>query len=124
FAGDILTLKFQSNKDLESFKTAAGASDILRNAINEVLGVQVRFKAEISETPAPAEPAQKQPETKPIEKLEPEPGEIAEPVAAVVAAPVEKTRKSPMVDESTRYGESLLREMLGAEPIADKNGGK
>jgi hypothetical protein len=29
-----------------------------------------------------------------------------------------------MVDESARYGESLLREMLGAEPIVDKNAGK
>jgi hypothetical protein len=29
-----------------------------------------------------------------------------------------------MVDESARYGESLLREVLGAEPIIDKNAGK
>jgi hypothetical protein len=33
-----------------------------------------------------------------------------------------KSRNSKMVDEDARYGESLLREMLGAEPMTDKNG--
>jgi hypothetical protein len=52
--------------------------------------------------------------------------------AAEDSAPVEETvtekpaetksRNSGMADESARYGESLLREMLGAEPMQDKNG--
>ena len=42
--------------------------------------------------------------------------EVAEPVAET------KSRNSGMADESARYGESLLREMLGAEPMQDKNG--
>jgi hypothetical protein len=29
-----------------------------------------------------------------------------------------------MVDEEARYGESLLREMLGAEPVEDKKNGR
>ena len=54
-----------------------------------------------------------------VEEPEPEPEEVAAEVA-VQDAP--KSRNSNMVDESARYGESLLREMLGAEPISDKNG--
>ncbi|MEY4437014.1 MAG: hypothetical protein RL100_478 [Actinomycetota bacterium] len=127
FTDDVLTLKFLSQKDLDSFKNASGASDALRACINDVLGVQVKFRAQVPEaaeqpaapTPPPAAPAV---ETKPIavvEESEPEPEEV-EPEAPVQEAP--KSRNSKMVDESARYGESLLREMLGAEPIADKNG--
>ncbi len=45
-----------------------------------------------------------------------------EPAAAEEPAPETKSRNSGMADESARYGESLLREMLGAEPMQDKNG--
>jgi DNA polymerase-3 subunit gamma/tau len=38
------------------------------------------------------------------------------------AAPESKSRNS-MVDEDARYGESLLREMLGAEPMQDPKAG-
>jgi DNA polymerase-3 subunit gamma/tau len=151
FADEILTLKFLSQNDLDAFKNASGASDILRKAIVEVLGVQVKFKAQI-EAGAPAAPAAPvaaaapAPKTSPIaivhtespEDYEPEPEEdepvvqveppkrAAEPVSP--AAPNEKAvpakSRNGMVDESARYGESLLREMLGAEPIIDKNAGK
>jgi DNA polymerase-3 subunit gamma/tau len=127
FTDDVLTLKFLSQKDLDSFKNASGASDALRACINDVLGVQVKFRAQVPDaaeqpaapTPPPAAPAV---ETKPIavvEESEPEPEEV-EPEVPAQEAP--KSRNSNMVDESARYGESLLREMLGAEPIADKNG--
>jgi DNA polymerase-3 subunit gamma/tau len=46
FADEILTLKFLSQNDLDAFKNASGASDILRKAIFDVLGVQVKFKAQ------------------------------------------------------------------------------
>jgi DNA polymerase-3 subunit gamma/tau len=152
FADEILTLKFLSQNDLDAFKNASGASDILRKAIFDVLGVQVKFKAQI-EAATPAAPVapviaaapvtQASPKTSPIaivhteapDDYEPEP-EDDEPVvrveppkstsqaqAAPVAEEPAKTRNG-MVDESTRYGESLLREMLGAEPIIDKNAGK
>jgi DNA polymerase-3 subunit gamma/tau len=148
FADEILTLKFLSQNDLDAFKNSSGASDILRKAIFDVLGVQVKFKAQIDATPptpqvasAPAPAAA--PKTAPIavvhtespDDYEPEP-EYDEPVVQVEppkaakpadepapAAEPEKTRNG-MVDESARYGESLLREMLGAEPIVDKNAGK
>ena len=150
FADEILTLKFLSQNDLDAFKNSSGASDILRKAIFDVLGVQVKFKAQIDATPptppvAPAAAPAAAPKTAPIavvhtespDDYEPEPeydepavqveppkaAKPAEEPAAAPAAEPEKTRNS-MVDESARYGESLLREMLGAEPIVDKNAGK
>ena len=151
FSDEILTLKFLSQNDLDAFKNASGASDILRKAIFDVLGIQVKFKAQIDAsvptppvTPAPAVAAS-QPKTSPIPIVhteapddfedEPEddepafqiepPKAVAEPVepkAAEAKAPAKS--RNGMVDESARYGESLLREMLGAEPIVDKNAGK
>ena len=124
YTDDVLTLKFLSQKDLDSFKNASGASEVLRSAILDVLGVQVKFKAQIDAQEQPA-PAVVKVETTPIEvvkEVEPEP--VAEEVVAEPAAPVaeSKPRNSGMADESARYGESLLREMLGAEPMQDKNG--
>jgi DNA polymerase-3 subunit gamma/tau len=125
FTGDVLTLKFLSQKDLDSFKNASGASEVLRGAIMEVLGVQVKFKAQIdakAEEVAPPEAATGDTtvplkvETTPIAVIEPEIEEVAE------EGPEQKSRNSGMADESARYGESLLREMLGAEPMQDKNG--
>jgi 3-oxoacyl-ACP reductase-like protein len=43
---------------------------------------------------------------------------VASAPAAAKAAPAAKFTRN----EDERYGESLLREMLGAKPIADKNG--
>ena len=155
FADEILTLKFLSQNDLDAFKNASGASDILRKAIAEVLGIQVKFKAQIeastpvasapaASTPAPAasqapgvsQAPAAQAKTAPInivhteapDDYEPE-REDDEPVVQVEAPkavePAEPAKsRNGMVDESARYGESLLREMLGAEPIADKNAGK
>jgi DNA polymerase-3 subunit gamma/tau len=129
FTGDVLTLKFLSQKDLDSFKNASGASEVLRGAIMDVLGVQVKFKAQIDakqEDAAPVAPvvAPVKVETTPIAVVEETAAPAAEEAAEEVAEPVAETksRNSGMADESARYGESLLREMLGAEPMQDKNG--
>ena len=79
-------------------------------------------------SPAPAaEPAPVVKEAPVVRKIDQHapPAEATEPESAEAPAeePV-KSRNSSLVDESARYGESLLREMLGAEPIIDKNGGK
>jgi DNA polymerase-3 subunit gamma/tau len=127
YTGDVLTLKFLSQKDLDSFKNASGASEVLRGAIMDVLGVQVKFKAQIDAQEQPA-PVVAKVETTPIEVVaEPDveiSAEVAEePVDEVVKEVAEKkSRNSGMADESARYGESLLREMLGAEPMQDKSG--
>jgi DNA polymerase-3 subunit gamma/tau len=49
-----------------------------------------------------------------------EKSKIAEP--SKPAEPEAKSRNG-MVDEEARYGESLLREMLGAEPLQDPKAG-
>jgi DNA polymerase-3 subunit gamma/tau len=136
FEGDVLTLRFASQKDLDQFKTPQGGADAVRKAIHDLLGVQVRFKAQVAESTNPpttpvavqaapavapvAAPAQ---ESAPAVEL-PEPPvdePEAEPAAPVEAEPAAEESKFQR-NEDERYGESLLREMLGAKPINDKNG--
>ena len=119
--GDVLTLRFASNYDLESFKGEAGAPDVLRKAIQDEFGIVFKFKPMMEATAAPA------PVTTPV------PVVAAAPVVAevVAAAPEpddepEEPEEEPAaqsrnakVDEDARYGESLLREILGAEPLDD-----
>ena len=140
FDGDVLTLRFASQKDLDAFKTAGGGADALRKAIVQVLGVTVRFKAQIageteqatpqSAAPAASAPANDQalpPSEPPIEEPEvdeppveaPDPEPDFEPVAETTP---EQPAKFANLDDGERYGESLLRDMLGATPINDKNG--
>jgi DNA polymerase-3 subunit gamma/tau len=114
---DVLTLKFLSQKDLDSFKSDSRSTDALRKAIFAVLGIQVKFRphveegAELTSTSDEAAPA-----TTVIPVVEQEASQASEPKAA-------PTSRNSMVNEDTRYGESLLREVLGAEPIQDPKAG-
>jgi DNA polymerase-3 subunit gamma/tau len=92
FDGDVLTLRFASNYDVESFKTEAGAPDVLRKAIEEEFGIVVKFKPQLSEAQATS-------------------------VTASVPVVEETPSRNANVNEDARYGESLLREILGAEPL-------
>jgi DNA polymerase-3 subunit gamma/tau len=76
-------------------------------------------------------PVASEPELPEADEQEPVEAEAEEPELPVVDEPdaepafeaeaeAPKSRNSHMVDESARYGESLLREMLGAKPIDDK----
>ena len=114
-SGDVLTLKFLSQKDLDGFKADSRSTDALRKAIFAVLGLQVKFKPHVEESGGEvvAEAA-----------AEVHPPTTAIPVvkAEEPAAPEAKSRNG-MVNEEARYGESLLREMLGAEPMQDPKAG-
>jgi DNA polymerase-3 subunit gamma/tau len=106
--GDVLTLRFASNYDLESFKGEAGAPDVLRNAIEAEFGIVFKFKPMMEATP------------------EPKAAPVTAPVAEVAEAEPEEPEEEPAsesrntkVNEEARYGESLLREILGAEPLDD-----
>jgi DNA polymerase III subunit gamma/tau len=46
---DVLTLKFLSQKDLDSFKADSRSTDALRKAIFSVLGIQVKFRPHVDE---------------------------------------------------------------------------
>jgi DNA polymerase III subunit gamma/tau len=116
---DVLTLKFLSQKDLDSFKADSRSTDALRKAIFAVLGIQVKFRphieegAEVASVTEQAEPATT---VIPVVEEKQEMEEVAEPKAAPIS-------RNSMVNEDTRYGESLLREVLGAEPIQDPKAG-
>lgn len=114
-SGDVLTLKFLSHKDLDGFKADSRSTDALRKAIFAVLGLAVKFKPHVEESAGEvvAEAA-----------VDAHPPTTAIPVvkAEEPAAPESKSRNG-MVNEEARYGESLLREMLGAEPMQDPKAG-
>jgi DNA polymerase III subunit gamma/tau len=114
-SGDVLTLKFLSQKDLDGFKADSRSTDALRKAIFAVLGLQVKFKPHVEESDGVvvAEAA-----------ADAHPPTTAIPVvkAEEPSAPEAKSRNG-MVNEEARYGESLLREMLGAEPMQDPKAG-
>lgn len=210
FSDGVLTLRFGSNKELDSFKNQAGAPDTLRSAIRKVLGVEVKFKPLIGDAkpvnapasatavraaapaaPAPAtsvlaEPAAAAPAglssaaaraaavaagitpTQPAPKITAPPAakvdrataaaaaakaapavaapqvaaaaEAAPPVAAPpgaapvaqpsIAEPAAVTEQiatfepEPPAEEDARYGESLVRELLGGVPIDDPKNGR
>jgi DNA polymerase III subunit gamma/tau len=114
---DVLTLKFLSQKDLDSFKADSRSTDALRKAIFAVLGIQVKFRPHIEEDAEVASVTeQSEPATTAIPVVEKEVSEAPE----VKSAP---TSRNSMVNEEARYGESLLREVLGAEPIQDPKAG-
>jgi DNA polymerase-3 subunit gamma/tau len=109
--GDVLTLRFASNYDLENFKGEVGAPDVLRKAIENEFGVVFKFKPLMevkAEAPVTA--------SSPVVAVEPEPEPEVESEPEKKAAPESRNTK---VDEEARYGESLLREILGAEPLDD-----
>ena len=108
FEGDVLTLLFQSNRDVEAFKNSGGAAEVLRKVIREQTGVTVKYRAKIAE--APQKPA-------PPPKIEPnDPDEFTEPEEHEDP----KTEQLPQTD-STPTGEFMLREVLGAKPIKGEN---
>ncbi|NDH64965.1 MAG: DNA polymerase III subunit gamma and tau [Microbacteriaceae bacterium] len=139
FTEDVLTLRFASQNDLESFKSAGQAPDILREAIRTELGVTVKFKPHVDAPAAPASAAAaapvetapaapttpialvEEPKAAPAEAeeakvTEPEPAPPAEPKASA------KSRKADIPDDE-RYGESILRE-FGATPLDNPSGGR
>ena len=114
---DVLTLKFLSQKDLDSFKSDSRSTDALRKAIFAVLGIQVKFRPHIEEGAEVASVTeQAEPATTVIPVVEQEVSEASEAKSA-------PSSRNSMVNEEARYGESLLREVLGAEPIQDPKAG-
>ena len=85
--GDVLALGFPAPADIEAFKRRSapgeGASDALRAAIVEVLGMQVKFTAR-ADAPASVPAPEPEPAATPEPEVEPEP---AAPASAPAAAP-------------------------------------
>ena len=110
YEGDVLTLLFQSQKDVDAFKNSNGASEVLRTVIREMFGVTVKYRAKIAEAPEVKITAPVIEPTEPEEftsEEELEAAEVVEAPAPTVAEP----------EAESRAGEFMLREVLGAEPI-------
>ncbi len=114
FEGDVLTLLFQSQRDVDAFKTSQGASEVLRTVIKEKLGVVVKYRAKVAEeAPAPVTAEVIEP-TAPEEFVTEEEIEAQEPATEVI--------QQPVAAEEEQAGEFFLREVLGATPIkSDEN---
>jgi DNA polymerase III subunit gamma/tau len=112
YQDEVLTLLFQSEKDVEAFKGSQGAAEVLRQVIFDTVGVRVKYKAKVAEQKdiAPKAPV-----------IEPTPAEefVSE---AEIEADEEPTEAIPVaVVETEKSGEFVLREVLGATPLKDEN---
>ncbi|MEY5024282.1 MAG: polymerase subunit gamma/tau [Actinomycetota bacterium] len=113
FEGDVLTLLFQSQRDVDAFKTSQGASEVLRTVIKDKLGVTVKYRAKVAEQAPP-------PVTAPV--IEPTPAEEFVTEEEIEAQePATEVIVQPVVPEDDRAGEFFLREVLGATPIKNED---
>ena len=124
--GDILTVTFVSQNDVDQFKSGGitGVSEYLRNAIVEVLGTRVKFIAKVetplSESPPDDLPEPPEPDVEPggwavaaipaSEPVDEKPAPRQRPVASV----------APTTPNDNRYGESVVREILNASFIEEQ----
>lgn len=110
YQDEVLTLLFQSQKDVDAFKNSQGAAEVLRQVILETYGVRVKYKAKVAEAPSVAPMAPVIEPSEPDEFVSEE--EREEEVTEVIQTlPAVETEKS---------GEFMLREMLGAQPLKDE----
>ena len=108
FKDEVLTLLFQSQNDVDAFKSSQGAAEVLRQVIREQLGVVVKYRAKVAEAPV-------KPESKnTVEPTAPEEFTTEEELEAQ-DTPVEVIQASE--PEAEQAGEFVLREVLGAKPI-------
>lgn len=155
--GDVLTLSFTSQADAASFKqggpVANSVSEQLRGAIETVLGLRVRFIAKVQQ---PGQPLSTVVETGVVEPLPTEnvaaaidadaaaatDAEVVAPHAEAAVEPDAQSRASTGFagdeptegmsapepqPELTRYGEAVVREVLGAtfleeQPLPENRG--
>jgi DNA polymerase-3 subunit gamma/tau len=130
--GDVLTLSFVSQNDVDSFKQPQGAgegvSEVLRGAIVEVLGLRVKFIARADAAPPEPEPAT------PVDDAEAPPVDAegwavaSIPQSEPAEAPEKASERVPEAStaparpaEPARYGESVVRELLGASFIEEQS---
>jgi DNA polymerase-3 subunit gamma/tau len=142
---NVLVISFPSQKDVEALKQPSapgeGVGDHLKEAISTVLGIRPALLARadvapVSATPVSAEeiPEPTEPDVEPTVdetgwavaeipgSVEPEPVAVAKPDRAArgaSSAPANSST-SASASESQRYGESVVREILGASFIEEQ----
>ena len=110
FDGDVLTLLFQSQKDVDAFKNSGGAADVLRQVIRDVSGVTVKYRAKVADAPSKVAPA-------PVVESSPDEFATAEEVEDAVVDPKTEPIAQGATEEPKESGEFLLRNVLGAQPL-------
>jgi DNA polymerase III subunit gamma/tau len=126
--GDVLTLSFVSQADVDSFKQPQGAgegvSEVLRRAIVDVLGLRVKFIARADASAEPPAAAPTPSATPPVSEKDAQGWAVAEipgaepPAPAPAKAPAASSEPEKPADKP-RYGESVVRELLGASFIEE-----
>jgi DNA polymerase-3 subunit gamma/tau len=132
--GDVLTVTFPNQTDVDNFKQpqgeGEGVSEYLRKAIVDVLGVRVKFIARVEATLAP--PSDVDENSGPTRPTVDEAGWAVAAIpsspepAAKPARPAKSTAPAPSAVTATstpepmRYGESVVREILGANFIEEQ----
>ena len=118
----VLTLLFQSNNDVDAFKKAGNAAELLRQQIFDLMGVRVKYKARIAEKiqPEPKAPKQSSSPESPEPTEDSNQPEPSAPQSAADDKPI--TEQMPTVNEESsapeeKQGESVLRDVLGAKPL-------
>jgi DNA polymerase-3 subunit gamma/tau len=117
FDGAVLDILFANEHDKSVFREGgqSSPSELLRKAIFEVLGVRVQYRAAVSTAGEPI-----------VQVSTPKAAAPTEPIAKVVEVvkepEVDKSKevnenRNKLIDEDSLVGDSVLRNVLGAEPI-------
>ena len=122
FDGEVLDIRFANDHDMKVFKDGgtSSPSEILRKAIFEVLGVRVKYRAVTANTGEPVVQVSI-PKQEPVSIKKQEPvALVTEPIAKVEEKIQEVNQnRNKLIDEDAQMGDSVLRNVLGAEPIED-----
>ena len=108
YQDEVLTLLFQSQRDVDAFKNSQGASEVLRTVIKDKYGVTVKYRAKVADQVPTVVSAPVIEPTPEEEFVTPEEIEAQEPKTEVIVQPIQ---------EDEQAGEFFLREVLGATPI-------
>lgn len=108
YQDEVLTLLFQSQRDVDAFKNSQGASEVLRTVIKDKYGVIVKYRAKVADQVPTVVSAPVIEPTPEEEFVTPEEIEAQEPKTEVIVQPIQ---------EDEQAGEFFLREVLGATPI-------
>ncbi len=113
FDGQVLDILFANEHDKNVFKDGGqnSPSELLRKAIVEVLGVRVQYRAAISTAGELI-----------VQVSKPVAAAPTEPIAKVAEPETDKSKevnenRNKLIDEDSIVGDSVLRNLLGAEPI-------
>lgn len=114
FDGEVIDILFANETDKEMFRSGGtnSPSELLRRAINEVLGIRVKYRAATAAAPqmvTESIPVVQEP------KVEPMPEEKVEVKPEVSI----NEKRNKLVDEDAQVGDSVLRDLLGAAPVED-----